>query len=101
MLKQIRKSKLQKTIESSSVNGYSLFNDIEDKALRIRNRAVCLRNIAVQGRSKKKEGSLTATATLDLIEYFGAVPLNERKEVIEEFMEHLNADGFKVELPNG
>lgn len=62
--------------------GYTLFNDVEDFALRARNRAMSLKNIMEDHQNEK--GQLTAKAAMLTTGYFNLVPEGERKAVYDE-----------------
>ena len=74
--------------------GYSLFNDVADKALRIRNRAVVMANIASAGRDGE---SITLSATDDLFRYFNLIDKAEQKETNKAFVARLKEEGFNIE----
>lgn len=73
--------------------GYSLFNDITDTALRIRNRAVVLCNIA---ESNTVKGLISPRGAALIFGYFNQVPPNERGEVKEGFKGFMQERGFKL-----
>lgn len=73
--------------------GYSLFNDITDTALRIRNRAVVLCNIA---ESNTIKGLISPRGTALILGYFNHVPPNERSDVKEGFKGFMQERGFKI-----
>lgn len=73
--------------------GFSLFNDIEDKALRIRNRAVMLANMAS---NHSKERRITAQGASLILNYFNLVDPNEKQEVQNAFMIEMNHRGFHL-----
>lgn len=73
--------------------GFSLFNDIEDRDLRIRNRAVVLANIAT---NHAKKGKISAGAAGLILGYFGLIPADERGEVSESFKNFMFERGFNV-----
>ena len=82
------------TNECKEYKGYSLFNDITDKALRIRNRGVVMANMAIDG---KKGTGVGAGAAADLFKYLGYVDQAERKDVLNAFITRMNEEGYKVE----
>jgi hypothetical protein len=74
-----------------SFKGFSLFNDIEDKDLRNRNRAVVLANIAADNTRNKLISPKGASLILG---YFGLVPPEERKDVQDQFTQRMLESGF-------
>ena len=75
---------------------FSLFNDIEDSTLRNRNRGVIMRNITQMGRTI--DGKVKPEALQDVLGYMLAVPANERKEVLANYIEHCQADGLNMSI---
>lgn len=73
--------------------GFSLFNDIEDDMLRIRNRAVVLANIAEDNTEK---GMISMKGASLIFGYFGLVPPHEKYAVQCKFEEQMKGRGFKV-----
>ncbi len=69
-------------MDKNEYNGYSLFNDVEDKTLQQRNRAVVMANIAEQYTQAKK---ITLKGTALILGYFGCIPQEERKPLYEVF----------------
>lgn len=76
--------------QQNNYNGYDLFLDVEDKALRNRNRAVCLYNIF---ESHSHNGLLSARGTSDMVGYVQAVPKDERAEVVSTLSLMLKNEG--------
>ena len=78
-------------MQENEYRGYSLFNDVEDKSLRIRNRAVVMANMAeIHTKAKKitnKGGAL-------LMGYFQKVADVEKKEVYTEFHQQMQERGY-------
>lgn len=72
---------------TNEIKGYSLFNDIEDKALRIRNRAVVMANIY----EDHLEGDVTKAAVIRgdgailLLQYVRSIPEDEITETYNKF----------------
>lgn len=66
--------------------GYPLFNDLEDKALQTRNRAVIMANIIEQNTKKKL---ITPKGTALVIGYFNCVPTEDRKDVEAAFTQQM------------
>ena len=79
--------------QRTAYKGFCLFNDIEDYALRTRNRAVVLANIA----QDNSEGSRINMKGASLIlGYFQHVPTDEREDVKGKFAEDMVARGFRI-----
>lgn len=86
--------------EIEQVQGYSLFNDVEDKDLRCRNRAVVMANIFednIDVASLKMKPSGAAV----LIRYQQQIDEAERKQVHETLLEILEERGYVEEVKNG
>jgi hypothetical protein len=90
----------QKQEETRSYEDYSLFDDIADDSLRIRNQGVVMRNIAVQGRSDTSKGKITSATAFTLMSYFSMIKPEDKGNVIKEFVKHCEADGFRIQ-PGG
>jgi len=69
---------------NNEYKGFPLFNDIEDVALKQRNRAVIMANIA-EKYTKAKKISLKGASLI--IGYFNEVPLEDRKTLEAKFTE--------------
>ena len=80
-------------MENNEYKGYSLFNDIEEDALRIRNRAVVMANIAEMHTKQQK---VTAKGAALLVGYFTLVPDVEKKTVMERFGEFMKERGYAL-----
>lgn len=65
---------------SNSVRGYSLFNEIEDKDLQSRNRAVVLANI-IEDNMHEKSGAVTPACMVITGEYFKAIDTKDAAAV--------------------
>lgn len=78
----------------ANYNGFELFNDIEDAALRTRNRAVVLTNLYVD---HQKEGKLSPTAAARILKYFSLVPEGERQMVQDAFVEQMKQRGYALQ----
>jgi len=85
----------QKSEETRSVQGYSMFDDIEDRYLRIRNQGAILRNIAVANRSRCGKKLKPAGMAL-LMSYFSNIKDDDKGIVMEAFEKHCRADGFEL-----
>lgn len=77
----------------NEVNGFTLFNDIEDRDLRNRNRAVILANITEANTKKNK---VTVKGASLILSYFDSVPVEDRKDVEQRFTENLKQRGYAV-----
>lgn len=77
-----------------TINGFPLFNEIEDASLRRRNQAVILTNILEDGFVK---GKIKAKSSLLMLSYFNALPIEERAPVRLEFINQANQRGFSLE----
>lgn len=71
--------------------GFSLFNDVEDEALRNRNRAVVLANIA-EDHSKLKKLSIKGAALV--AGYFQKIPDEAKQAVLKLFQQNMKERGF-------
>lgn len=71
--------------------GYDLFDTLEDRALRIRNQAVVLANIA-QDNSKGK--AITPRASAIILGYFGQIAAEDRHNVKEAFAKDMTQRGY-------
>jgi hypothetical protein len=80
-------------IKRNTYKGFELFNDIIDKTLRTRNRAVVLANIAEDNAKSKLISPKGAALVLG---YFQQVPPDERHLVKEKFKECLTERGFRL-----
>lgn len=82
---------MQNEKQAKQVKGYSLFNDIEDRDLRIRNRAVVLTNIMEDG---FVQGRVSSKSALIIMNYFHHVPEEEKDETLALFQTEAKARGF-------
>lgn len=73
--------------------GYSLFNDITDRTLRVRNRAVVLANITEENTVNKL---ITSKGVALLFGYFDLVPDDEKLEVQMRYKTALSERGYAV-----
>lgn len=90
MTEQTNNTQIQDT---DNYKGFSLFNDIEDVALRTRNRAVVMANIA---ESNSRERKISAGGMGLIIGYFDKVPKTERKEVMTKFIQAMKERGYEL-----
>lgn len=74
--------------------GFSLFNDIDNRDLRSRNRAVLLANITEDNLTKNKR--LTEKGTVLVLGYFTSIPEDERINVQIAYEQALRERGFNV-----
>lgn len=79
------------TQQVNEYKGFSLFNDLEDKALRCRNRAVMLSNMAT---NHSKDQRISAQGTSLILNYFHLIPSEERSTVRDLFMTEMKQRGF-------
>ena len=78
----------------SEFKGFSLFDDINDKQLRSRNRAVLLANITEDNLTPNKR--LTEKGTVLVLGYFTAIPEDERADVQVAYEQVLRERNFNV-----
>lgn len=78
-------------MKNNNYKTLSLFNDIEDQALRTRNRAVILANISEQ---YTKDRKITAKGASLVIGYFNEVPDDEKKEVMAAYEQQMKERGY-------
>ena len=69
---------------------YELFNDVEDKELQTRNRAVILWNIF---ESHTKNGQINAKGVVEMIQYTKAIPKEDRQAVVDKLQTFLKDGG--------
>lgn len=80
-------------LNKDTFKGLSLFNDIEDQALRTRNRAVILTNLACDHTKNKL---ITSKGSGLILGYFGLIPQEERKDVQEAFQVNMAQRGYAL-----
>lgn len=85
---------MQQEKQANEFKGYSLFNDIEDAALRSRNRAVTLCNIAEAHTNKEKRISHGGAALM--IRYTEQLPSEERKQVLDMMVQFMKERGYEL-----
>lgn len=78
----------------NEIRGTSLFNDVEDRDLRIRNRAVIMANELESGHYR---GKLHPRSVAFLWEYFDHIPAGEKKETQAKFIEFARERGFVIQ----
>lgn len=77
----------------NTYKGFSLFNDVEDKNLRIRNRAVVLANIA---EANVKDRLISVKGASLVLGYTSRLPKDEVGDVTERFKVEMIQRGFKL-----
>jgi len=80
-------------IKRTAYKGFFLFNDIEDYALKTRNRAVVLANIAEDNSQKRLISPKGASLILG---YFQQIPSDEREDVKNKFSETMTERGYRL-----
>jgi hypothetical protein len=75
----------------TNYKGFELFDDIEDEALRNRNRAVVLSNIAEDHTKNRLVSPKGASLMLG---YFQAIPVDARKVVRDLFESNMRQRGY-------
>ena len=80
------------TEQTNEFKGFSLFNDIKEDTLRIRNRAVVLANIAEDNSQK---GLISMKGASLIFGYFKLIPPHEQYTVQNKFEEMMKERGFK------
>lgn len=73
---------------------FEMFNDIEDAALRTRNRAVVLTNLYAD---HAKEGKLQPRDAARILQYFAQIPEAERNGVQAAFIEQMKQRGYALQ----
>ena len=73
---------------------YPLFNDVEDKALQARNRAIILANISEDHKTHEKK--ISVKGAILIMGYFQKIPQEERKEVSSLYAQEMNKRGFAI-----
>jgi hypothetical protein len=80
-------------MNNNDFKGFSLFNDIEDYVLRVRNRAVTLANMAEDNSEK---GLINVKGVAYILGYFKMVPEDEREDVQTKFKSTMAERGFRI-----
>lgn len=78
---------------ANEYKGFSLFNDIEDVALRNRNRSVILSNLMESNIDRATQKVNLKGANL-ILNYFNNIPMVDRNNVEERFTEEMIRRGF-------
>lgn len=81
---------------TNEYKGFSLFNDIEDNDLRTRNQAVVLTNIS-EAHSRNRKISDNGMGLI--IGYFDKVNKDDRKTVMEKYIQFMKERGFELTKP--
>lgn len=79
---------------SEHFKGFSLFNDVEDEALRAFNRARILVNVAED--NTLPNGCLNGKGSALIVQYFQKVAVDDRKAAYDKFNELMKASGFQI-----
>lgn len=79
--------------DQNEFKGFSLFNDIEDAALRTRNRSVVMTNMAEDHMNRKTKRINPKGAAL-ILNYFANIPMDERNAAKELFTKDMASRGF-------
>lgn len=79
---------------SNEFKGFSLFNDIEENELRIRNQAVILTNMAEDNSKDKK---ITPKGAALILGYFNRINEQDRFAVKNAFVVNMRQRGFQLE----
>lgn len=80
-------------IKRIAYKGFNLFNDIEDYALKTRNRAVVLANLASDN---SKSALISPKGAALILGYFQQIPEDERQDVKKAFSEAMISRGFRL-----
>ena len=81
-------------VQNNEYKGFSLFNDIDDAALRTRNRAVTLCNIAEAHTNKEKRISPGGASLM--IRYTEQISQEERKEMLNKMVVFMKERGYDL-----
>ncbi len=81
------------TNKRDDFRGFSLFSDIEDYVLRVRNRAVVLTNMA---EDNSKSSLINAKGVSLILGYFQQVPEDEREDLTAKFKTTMAERGFRI-----
>jgi hypothetical protein len=90
MENQKEKENGEAVVVSNEYEGYSLFKDVEDEALRARNRAMILWNIF---ESYSKKGRATPKGMALMVGYTNRVPDGQRMDMLQAFNLLMNGGG--------
>lgn len=81
------------TNKRDDFRGFSLFSDIEDYVLRVRNRAVVLTNMA---EDNSQSSLINAKGVSLILGYFQQVPEDEREDLTAKFKTTMAERGFRI-----
>lgn len=73
---------------------YPLFNEVEDKELQARNRAIILANISEDHKTPEKKISVKGAALI--MGYFQKIPQEDRKEIASLYAKEMTNRGFAI-----
>lgn len=73
---------------------YPLFNDVEDKVLQARNRAVILANISEDHKTSDRKISPKGVALV--FGYFSKIPLEDREEISKLYASEMKKRGYAI-----
>jgi hypothetical protein len=73
--------------------GFALFNDVQDIALRNRNRAVVLANLAID-HTKKATKRISPRGAGLVLGYFNCIPDDDRASVEAMFKQRMMEEGY-------
>lgn len=76
---------------ANEINGFALFNDVEDKALQSFNRGRVLANMFIDN---QQDGKANRKGAALIITYFSAIPVHERAATQAEFLNSMKKEGF-------
>lgn len=81
------------TNKRDDFRGFSLFSDIEDYVLRVRNRACVLANMA---QDNSQSSLINAKGVSLILGYFQQVPEDEREDLTAKFKTTMAERGFRI-----
>ena len=81
------------TNKRDDFRGFSLFSDIEDYVLRVRNRACVLANMA---EDNSQSSLINAKGVSLILGYFQQVPEDEREDLTAKFKTTMAERGFHI-----
>lgn len=79
----------------SNFKGYSLFEDIEDRDLRIRNRAAVMANMYEDNPDAANKDSTSNKGALMIFGYMERIPAEERAETVVAFHKTMESRGYR------
>jgi hypothetical protein len=78
---------------ANEYNGFALFSDVEDEALKAFNRGRVLCNIFVDN---QQDGKTNAKGAALILGYFSKIPSTERAMAQAEFLVSMKKEGFVI-----